>query len=443
MLKSSGMVGRNAININNLKRLNKDNNFKNNKMRRTSNTLSHSLQNFGSTNNNRQQSDGNLFSWLGEVNTDDEDQMETEQVNLSNQTNSAKVAKIHLPPPITIIGNNIQNIHDIIDKLKLERKQFTYRLSFEGVKVYASTQDLHKSLCDGLIKAQIQFYSHRLRENQLSKFVLHGLNEMSETDLRVALKEADARIDPYAIKELTLKNKKYDDHHIYLLYFLKTSKVKLSDLKDIKTVNYLRVRWEYYSNPKKGPTQCSRCQSFGHGSENCFLNPRCVRCGLNHFSKDCTFIEVNPITNEKCKKIPDKHVRCALCNGPHTANYSECEKRKEFIMNRRFTNASRTLNNKQHSQFSNIPTRNLFKEAPELNNFNFPALRNNNKQQNSNPVWVETQMTNSNQNSLLSKTELLSIFMTMMNKMSNAKTRQDQLRILMEVVLHHCYPDGN
>lgn len=41
------------------------------------------------------------------------------------------------------------------------------------------------------------------------------------------------------------------------------------------------------------------------------LPPRCVKCAAPHKTKGCT-------------KLPNTPVKCALCNGPHRANYKGC-----------------------------------------------------------------------------------------------------------------------
>ena len=47
---------------------------------------------------------------------------------------------------------------------------------------------------------------------------------------------------------------------------------------------------EFYQSKKAGPTQCKNCMNFGHGTLNCHLKARCVRCGEEHLSKKCPLI---------------------------------------------------------------------------------------------------------------------------------------------------------
>lgn len=50
-----------------------------------------------------------------------------------------------------------------------------------------------------------------------------------------------------------------------------------------------------------------------HSSLTCKLTPRCVRCSENHFIANCPNAGQTP--------------KCALCKGPHTANYRGCLKK--------------------------------------------------------------------------------------------------------------------
>jgi len=61
-----------------------------------------------------------------------------------------------------------------------------------------------------------------------------------------------------------------------------------------------------------GVVQCTRCQQYGHSKTYCNKPFVCVKCGAKHSTADC-------------KKPRDTPATCALCNGPHTANYKGCE----------------------------------------------------------------------------------------------------------------------
>ncbi|GFU89398.1 uncharacterized protein TNCV_1783801 [Trichonephila clavipes] len=45
------------------------------------------------------------------------------------------------------------------------------------------------------------------------------------------------------------------------------------------------IRVEPYEG--RGITQCFTCNNFNHTSENCYITPRCLKCGEEHITRDC------------------------------------------------------------------------------------------------------------------------------------------------------------
>ncbi|GFR14788.1 nucleic-acid-binding protein from transposon X-element [Trichonephila clavata] len=62
---------------------------------------------------------------------------------------------------------------------------------------------------------------------------------------------------------------------------------------------------------KFGPAQCYRCQGCFHSSKFFSRNPKCVKCGKPHLTRDC-------------KKTKEDEPTCCHCQGKHTANYTGC-----------------------------------------------------------------------------------------------------------------------
>ncbi|GBP95472.1 Nucleic-acid-binding protein from transposon X-element [Eumeta japonica] len=98
---------------------------------------------------------------------------------------------------------------------------------------------------------------------------------------------------------------------------------------------------------KGGPGQCHRCQLYGHAAANCNANPRCVKCLVPHWTRDC------PLTRDSEEKPS-----CVNCGQNHTANYRGCPKAPKFVPKHR-------PNFKRPSTTPSAPPRNLQ---------NFPAL---------------------------------------------------------------------
>ncbi|GFR14780.1 nucleic-acid-binding protein from transposon X-element [Trichonephila clavata] len=84
------------------------------------------------------------------------------------------------------------------------------------------------------------------------------------------------------------------------------------DVYNITELCYMKIIVEIL-NKRYGPAQCFRCQGFFHSSKYCTRNPKCVKCGKPHFTKDC-------------KKTRDTEATCCHCQDNHPANYSGCPK---------------------------------------------------------------------------------------------------------------------
>ena len=104
-----------------------------------------------------------------------------------------------------------------------------------------------------------------------------------------------------------------------------------------------------------GPTQCANCQSIGHGQENCFKLPKCMRYGGNHKSFECPFLVKQAYGKQK---IPEDKVKCINCGQKHTSCSVDCIIRTD---NQRFNKNIQTTNSG-------------FTDAPELHNFNFSSI---------------------------------------------------------------------
>ncbi|GBP52998.1 RNA-directed DNA polymerase from mobile element jockey [Eumeta japonica] len=70
--------------------------------------------------------------------------------------------------------------------------------------------------------------------------------------------------------------------------------------------------------------QYHRCQLYGHASANCNANPRCVKCLVPHWTRDC------PLSRDSAEKPS-----CVNCGQNHTANYRGCPKAPKFISKNR------------------------------------------------------------------------------------------------------------
>jgi hypothetical protein len=335
------------------------------------------------------------------------------------------------PPPITIVGLDYASILVQLKTVKEIKNNYELKLAPNGIAVYTLSTDDYKKVKQHLQWQRIKFFTHALREEQMSKFVLHGFYNTDEADVMENI--TTTGITPVKVKKMTIKNKKFQDHCTYIVYFMKKDNLKIANLREIKALQNVRVRWEFYQNRRQGPIQCSNCLLFGHGGLNCGLNPRCIRCGENHKSIDCPLI-IDESTMSTRTRVADENLKCANCGQRHTANYSKCQVRLEII-NRQAKFRSKTQSKQRRPQ--------NFVEVPKFNTTNYPRLDTspvNNIQpisNNSRPTIRDALVNNSD---LLTPQEITQIFNEMLSKLRTAKTKFDQINIIGEIVIKYAYP---
>lgn len=334
----------------------------------------------------------------------------------------------HKPPPLNIVGVEYAKISGLLDAIKTKADDYSSSLAPFGIRVYSANTDRYNALKSELLKAEIKFFTYQLREEQLTKIVLKNLFSMNVDELKIHLNEAG--IHPVKITVMNIHQKKFSDHCLYLLYFVKSDKVNVSQLKEItSTICHVKILWKNYKNKRNGPMQCSRCMKYGHGANNCYLDPVCIRCGDRHLSNACPLL-FDPTTKVQRTRIPDEMLRCGLCNQNHSANFSGCVKRVEFI------ERQQRYRNRNQRQARQQQINHGFVNAPQLENFNFPPLDPRARAE-SLPQTQIPQRPSLN-NELFTPTELMSIFKELMAAISQARTKTEQISALGEIAIKYC-----
>jgi hypothetical protein len=324
-------------------------------------------------------------------------------------------------PPINILGKSIGDVTTLMQKTCKHELKMTR----EGIRVFLSSKQDFDLTISELKKNKINYYTHQLREDQLTKFVIYGLPKVSTDDIKKGLTTAGCA--PVSAKEMKIKQPRGEHHAVYLAYFKKSEKIKLQWLiENVKAICNIRVKWAHYKNESKGPTQCRNCLRFGHGSENCFIQPRCVRCAEQHKSAECPHLKDE--AGKKKDRIDDSLLKCALCGGNHSASSKDCAARPQ--PRRQFPTR------KQHQQNANHHTR----PVPRYDEWNFPELPNTQPSTSTaNPTqWRKADSTSQDNSELYSHGELIKIFFEMTSKLAGAKTRPQQIQIIMDIAIKYC-----
>ena len=74
------------------------------------------------------------------------------------------------------------------------------------------------------------------------------------TELAKAMGELG--FNPLSVKNISVRNKQYDDHAVYIVHFLKSEKMQIATLREnAGVINCVRVKWEFFQNKRK--VQCN------------------------------------------------------------------------------------------------------------------------------------------------------------------------------------------
>lgn len=360
-------------------------------------------------------------------------------------------------PPIVIVGKSIAEVREILTKAGT--KDVSMKQTRDGIKTFATTIDDFTKLKKLLLESKAQFFSHQLREEQTTKFVLHGLPKLSCDDIMAELTAKGVK--PAQVREMNIKKRRDADHCVYMISFLKKDKISMIELQEIKYIVSVHIRWEYYRNTRAGPTQCNNCLRYGHGTSNCNMPPQCVRCGESHEKHKCIYLtqqttQMDTETGDTALKIPNSKVKCALCRGDHTGNYSKCPKRLEYIAQRP------TMNKRAVRERKSV----AFQHAPQLDDFNFPHLpvshatpwssestsrlppRKRRKpmgeseisRSDEDLVSEPSNERSQNDSPLFTSDELFAIFLSVTSQLSKARSKAEQVQIMMNIAIKYSCP---
>lgn len=346
-------------------------------------------------------------------------------------------SKARRPPPIEIYALKLSVVKTGIGKLGLKDVEFrlvvlkTDKNTRENIKVYTHNNDDYNRVKQWCDDNKIQYHSHPLYDDRTVKICLYGLCEIETADIKKEI-GTKFKVIPTDVKLITPKKGHPGQSRIYVLYFKKSDGVKTADLRTVITGLFnMRVRFEYYSPRKFGPTQCSNCQDFGHGAENCKVSPKCIRCGGLHESKSCLLL-ITPIDGTSKPKIPDNLVKCANCQEKHTANFFKCPYRISVVQKQERLRDKQRRSNVilRQEEFPALPTVQVSHQKPVQP----AAIHSNTWSQHSPPLMPGFQQLIEMQNNMVS---------TMSNMMNQMMTKMTEMLQIMSKLTEKLSPNND
>lgn len=198
--------------------------------------------------------------------------MESDE-NSSDDNEEQKEEVIKVPPII------VDSCHKLTELMKLLGKACKYKKMSIGTKIIANTLTEYDDIIIKLESEKYQFFTHPVKDNKRFKLMLFGLPKVDVKTLVDEFKY-NFNIELANIKEIQTSRSNANDA-LYMLEFNRDQISKREVIK-IKYVYDVVIHWRNPLRRSRGPTQCTKCAMYGHGSANCHRGSACLGCGEAH-----------------------------------------------------------------------------------------------------------------------------------------------------------------
>ncbi|GFY27867.1 nucleic-acid-binding protein from transposon X-element [Trichonephila clavipes] len=161
------------------------------------------------------------------------------------------------------------------------KKVLTLKTTGEYIKLYSNTTEQNRIVRQTLIQLGYRFYVITPKNERPIKVVIKGFpKKANPEDIKKDLEKEG--FEPERVTQLVGRRTKQ-----LLPIFQVTLPRTIENLKifDLKTLAHLNITVDGYNG--RGVTQCFSCNNFHHNADNCYLKPRCLKCGEEHLTKDC------------------------------------------------------------------------------------------------------------------------------------------------------------
>ncbi|GBP68577.1 Nucleic-acid-binding protein from transposon X-element [Eumeta japonica] len=152
-----------------------------------------------------------------------------------------------------------------------------------GIRISTGTVEDFRKLNKFLISSNIPFHTFALEEERKIKVVIKGIPLEFET--------ADIKDDlinqGYPVLSVHRMHRRNGTPLGMVLVILERNDEAREIFKNLARVCGLSGVTPEEPYKRGMPSQCHRCQLYGHAAANCFAQPRCVKCLVPHWTKDC------------------------------------------------------------------------------------------------------------------------------------------------------------
>ncbi|KAL4098126.1 hypothetical protein QTP88_022788 [Uroleucon formosanum] len=289
----------------------------------------------------------NRFEVFSQPDNNEDIQNPTNITNNIDQSNT--VSYIKSPPPIFVKG--VQDFPGLCTSLIeiLGVDNFICKSSTDRLKIQTSTPDTYRTLIHFLKNQNAEYHTYQLQQDKPLRVVIRNLHPSTQTSLI----KSELELREFEVRNVTNVLHKVHKHPLPLFFVDLEPSPQSNDIYKLTSMLHTKIKVEEPYKPKI-ISQCLNCQEYGHTKSYCNYSSRCVRCGDQHQSSDCTVSRENP-------------PKCALCQGNHPASYRGCAVYKEIQRRKNPSPNNAFLYDKSRFKKHNVQTSHPENDAPPIN----------------------------------------------------------------------------
>lgn len=204
------------------------------------------------------------------------------------------------------VEHNFQVVNNHVNNVQFSKKPLLKIANKLKIQVSCYTIEDKLKLIASLNEKKLKNFTYSEASEKSSIFVLRGHHKVKTEELLATIQAEGIQ----ATKVTFLSDN--EEAPLYIVHFEKGTTNINSLIYEHKTIGNLMIKWEKLDHNRKRPTQCHRCQQWGHSARNCGRDYRCVKCTNTH--------EIG-----KCERTTrDGDAKCVNCQGNHPANSRQC-----------------------------------------------------------------------------------------------------------------------
>jgi len=217
------------------------------------------------------------------------------------------------PPPPIFLTSPIDFITLCKNLEKITKTEgFLCKSNSKNIKINLHSASSYRAAITLFNENKLEYHTYQTHEEKSYRVVIRNLHHTIPTDY---IKE-EIEKHGFMVKNVTNILKSQSKEPLPLFFVDLNPSPNNQDIFKISNICFTKVKFEA-PHIRRDLVQCHRCQQYGHTKSYCNHQPKCVRCGENH-------------TSDQCSKSKDLPAKCALCSKAHPANYRGCTVHKDL-----------------------------------------------------------------------------------------------------------------